>query len=275
MTAKSALPISFTCLTLITVCLAICAKNQALADERANNNVNTIKASTPQQSVVPDFAKIQNVVQKKQQFFAFIRDSILKQNAVITKQRAQLASIRDAYTAEQVLTKTQLNGLNKLARRYHIDEQLPTEQVLDKLWRRVDIIPPRLVMVQAANESGWGTSRFAREGLNFFGHWCYVKGCGLVPKNRQRGNVHEVRKYQTLDAAVERYFYNLNTHHLYKEFRDTRYHLRQQNQPLTAVKLAQGLTNYSIKRQAYVDELISMINHNWRYFGLPEHNAAP
>ena len=41
--------------------------------------------------------------------------------------------------------------------------------------------------MQAANESAWGTSRFARIGLNFFGQWCYSKGCGMVPKRRNTG----------------------------------------------------------------------------------------
>lgn len=46
----------------------------------------------------------------------------------------------------------------------------------------MDILPPSLALAQAAEESGWGTSRFAREGNALFGQWTTdpdVKG--LVP----------------------------------------------------------------------------------------------
>ncbi|HKJ91279.1 MAG TPA: glucosaminidase domain-containing protein, partial [Oceanipulchritudo sp.] len=51
-----------------------------------------------------------------------------------------------------------------------------TPAILDDLRRRVDVIPPSLALAQAALESGWGTSRFAREGNNLFGIWCYTPG---------------------------------------------------------------------------------------------------
>ena len=40
---------------------------------------------------------------------------------------------------------------------------------LRELLRRVDVIPPSLVLAQGAIESGWGTSRFARQGNNLYG----------------------------------------------------------------------------------------------------------
>ena len=42
----------------------------------------------------------------------------------------------------------------------------------DSLLLRVDIIPIKLVMAQAIIESGWGSSRFARDGNNYFGIHC-------------------------------------------------------------------------------------------------------
>ncbi|MFT4835563.1 MAG: Bax protein [Psychromonas sp.] len=35
------------------------------------------------------------------------------------------------------------------------------------LFNKVDILPPSLALAQAAEESGWGTSRFAKEGNSF------------------------------------------------------------------------------------------------------------
>jgi uncharacterized FlgJ-related protein len=45
------------------------------------------------------------------------------------------------------------------------DEQNTVDQgVLDELMLRVDVVPVSLALAQCAEESGWGTSRFAAEG---------------------------------------------------------------------------------------------------------------
>lgn len=65
------------------------------------------------------------------------------------------------------------------------DKQI-TKAWLDKMLLRVDVLPKALVLTQAANESAWGTSRFAVQANNYFGQWCYRTGCGLVPRERKR-----------------------------------------------------------------------------------------
>ena len=41
----------------------------------------------------------------------------------------------------------------------------------DELIVRMDIVPPSLALAQAAEESGWGASRFVRQGNAIFGEW--------------------------------------------------------------------------------------------------------
>ena len=45
--------------------------------------------------------------------------------------------------------------------------------LVNALLVRVDTVPASLALAQAAKESGWGTSRFAREGYNLFGYWFF------------------------------------------------------------------------------------------------------
>ena len=54
----------------------------------------------------------------------------------------------------------------------------------NEMLKRVDIIPISLVLAQAANESSWGESRFAKKGNNYFGMWCYTPKCGIVPQKK-------------------------------------------------------------------------------------------
>ena len=61
--------------------------------------------------------------------------------------------------------------LDELIKRYEVagetdsTDQQDIDEVLATLNRRVGVIPESLILIQAAKESGWGTSRFAVEGI--------------------------------------------------------------------------------------------------------------
>ena len=137
---------------------------------------------------------------------------------------------------------------------------------LNRLLNKIDIVPIPLTLVQAANESAWGTSRFSRVGLNFFGIWCFKKGCGMVPNGRDFDADHEVEAFQSVDDAIRRYTFNINTNRAYRVFRKIRKQYRDDNLPLSSEALAEGLTHYSERGDEYVNELIEMIRHNQHYF---------
>ena len=93
------------------------------------------------------------------------------------------------------------------------------DQDLAKLKMRMDIIPVSIALAQAANESGWGTSRFALEGNALFGQWTWSKK-GISPKNKDPDQSHKILQFQILKASVRAYKNNLNTHNAYQEFRE-------------------------------------------------------
>ena len=145
----------------------------------------------------------------------------------------------------------------------------------DGLGIRIDIVPTELVLVQAANESAWGTSRFARIGLNFFGLWCYKKGCGMIPNSRTSGLKHEVAAFKDLDYAVSRYLYNINSNAAYHVFRRIRQQLREFKLPLSPEILATGLLPYSERGMDYVTDILAMLRHNARYIRTSTINNTP
>ena len=69
------------------------------------------------------------------------------------------------------------------------------DQDLGKLKMRMDIVPVSIALAQAANESGWGTSRFALEGNALFGQWTWSKK-GILPKDQDPNQTHKVMQFQ-------------------------------------------------------------------------------
>jgi Bax protein len=210
------------------------------------------------------------VVEKKRAFFAYLQPEIKRQNEIVTKERQMVFALQTVFLQQQQFDQHQQQVFNKLVAKYQFsgDKALSLEQTLDMLTRRVDIIPEALILVQAANESGWGASRFAQQGYNFFGLWCFRKGCGFVPKQRDEDAEHEVAKFRDLSHAVMTYIRNLNRHYAYKDLRVIREALRQNDKPVTAKALASGLSSYSERGQEYIDELISMLRVNRKHMGI-------
>jgi Bax protein len=216
--------------------------------------------------ILPDFAEMTDISAKKKRFFDFIRPTIIKQNNEILTTRSSLEYYLAQITLEIGLTPAEEQDLYALVKRYKVNKHNSTLQQIEALLSRVDVIPVSLVLVQAANESAWGTSRFARIGLNFFGIWCYQPKCGMVPSGRNEGAKHEVAAFNSVEAAVKGYFNNINTHNAYYIFRTIRAELRAHNQPLSANILATGLLPYSERGADYVGDITDMLRHNQRYF---------
>lgn len=215
--------------------------------------------STPRHAALPDFASYQDVQQMKQAFADFLAPIVAERNATLLETRGELLQMQAKLSAGESLGFFERRAVAALADDYGLPDDIAITEQVDGLLDRVDAVPPALVMAQAAKESGWGRSRFAVEGNNLFGHWCYVKGCGIVPKQRPAGQQHEVARFKSPAHAVERYLHNLNTHESYADLRLLRRQMRDADQALDAQRLATGLLFYSERREAYVEEVQSMV----------------
>jgi len=212
---------------------------------------------------IPDFAAIQDVETKKQVFFDFLQPYIDAENEKVRQQRERLAGLIEKITQGKTLDRIERVFIRELSTEYELefDNELDIA-FLNRLLRRVDVIPPSLVLAQAANESAWGTSRFAQQANNFFGQWCYSEGCGLVPKRRRASASHEVKAFNSIEDAVNAYFMNLNTFPSYLDLRLIRAGLRENSQPIDGISLTEGLASYSERGEDYIEELRSMIHYN-------------
>lgn len=211
----------------------------------------------------PDFSQFAAGPARKQAFFDYFVPLIDQGNQQIMHQRKRLLRLIDQIKPTQPLPDSDQAWLLEKAQAYQVPfESAAPLATLKRLKPKLDKVPVSLALAQAANESAWGTSRFARDGHNYFGQWCYTPGCGLVPKQRAKTAKHEVKRFSHPFASVKSYLRNLNTHPAYRPFRQIRAQQRAQKQPLDAARLAQGLKQYSQRGLSYVEELQAMIRYN-------------
>ncbi|MBK1697423.1 glucosaminidase domain-containing protein [Rhodovibrio salinarum] len=214
----------------------------------------------PQAEVSNLPARLQQVARtstRKRLFIKTMLPAVLQANQAIRAERDFVEAIIALDIPRDELPVEMRAKLRTLADKYRVDRD-----DLETLQRRVDIVPPALVLAQAAIETGWGTSRFAQQGNALFGqHTTDPDDPGMVPRGLENPDFR-VRTFKTVTQAVESYLLNLNTHAAYANLRAVRARARARGTAPKAVEMATGLADYSARGQAYVEDIRLIIRGN-------------
>ena len=145
--------------------------------------------------------------------------------------------------------------VRQIANRYQVTSDV------DTLLQHVDTLPVSLMIAQAIEESGWGTSRFAQEGNALFGQYTWeLSDKGMVPANRPARQTFRVRAFSTLFDSAQSYALNLNRNQAYGELRAARHTARMQGQSIASDDLVQGLAAYSGDPGYYIPAIQRHLN---------------
>jgi len=199
-----------------------------------------------------DLKYLGDTKKKRELFIKIVLPLILSENEKIQGDRKKLFKI----LGKNFNTVGERVWLKRRFKEYKIEDQ-----DLAKLKMRMDIIPVSIALAQAANESGWGTSRFALEGNALFGQWTWSKK-GISPKDKDPDQSHKILQFQILKASVRAYKNNLNTHNAYQEFREVRAKLRQSGTKITGLALIPYLKNYAAIGEKYVAIIKNIMVNN-------------
>jgi Bax protein len=206
------------------------------------------------------------LTQKHKKFITDFYPAAAEANKNIMADRAMLLKRRKNYH-HTMNHSSLLEKLNTVAERYRFGNAFFTPEMskqefkshIDSMLYYVDYIPEKLVMAQAVIESGWGTSKFAREINNYYGIRCYRPGCGRDAAGVENPSFW-VKAYPNIEACISEYLWTLNTGRAYEGLRETRKELRESGQYPNAIMLAQGLEKYSEKGSEYIRLIEAIIN---------------
>lgn len=244
------------------------AQEKEAAKEEGKMKEKVLKGAVPPspktiRKEFPGKKSYNSVEKRKMAFFEHLYPVVKAENERVKEEKTFLQDAFARFSSEDSLADSTLTHLKALAIKYRVDpDGIPSQRAFEELERKVDIIPEELALIQAANESNWGRSRFAKQGNNLFGQWCFTGGCGIVPKRRAAGSTHEVAAFPNVQFSVRSYIRNLNSHPAYKPLRVTRSEMRRKGKEPTAYALAGGLTKYAGIGHDYVKILRQMLRSN-------------
>lgn len=152
------------------------------------------------------------------------------------------------------------NDINTSKTNQKIDElkkyyKVQTDQ---ELLMALKPIPKSIAIAQAAMESAWGTSRFFNKGNNLYGMWSIHKSDKRIAAGKKRDNnvTIWIKKYDSLEESVKGYYITLAKGKQYTMLRELNYTTND------VYQIVQGLDKYSERREAYVEEIKSIIRYN-------------
>ncbi len=227
------------------------------------SKVRTGRADVPRvflAALPGDLSTMNETEARKDLFVKTLLPLVLDENERIAAARARLIDVAYHLDAGVELATQDMEWLAEIAADYGVE--LAMADAVGELLRRVDRVPPSLALAQAAEESGWGTSRFARKGNAVFGQRTWSKGAGIVPRDRAAGERHEVRTFNTLGLSIASYMRNLNTHPAYAALRRVRASMHRNDRPLSGYELAVTLRRYSERGVEYTRTIRRIIRVN-------------
>jgi len=203
-----------------------------------------------------------NISERKKEFINIVLPIIIDQNQKIISLRQRLIDSKNYLIQNKTLSQTDQSFIKNLATKYSVSTKNRHKiDIINNLLISVDIIPNSIALAQAANESGWGSSRFATEYNALFGESTYDSKAGIIPFEREEGKKHLVKYFKTINKSVESYFININSHFAYDKFRNFRKILRDNNNSLNVNLLVDKLDAYA-EDDKYVDTIASIIYDN-------------
>jgi len=203
-----------------------------------------------------------NTIDKKNIFISILLPIALRGNELVLEERELI---------KVALNSNDLSQIEYFSKRYKIkdykkinfvqlsDKQL--EEIRSILLIKVNKIPISMILAQAIIESGWGSSRFAKEGNALFGEWTWQKGIGIKPQEKLDAN-YSVKNFSNISASLNSYILNLNRHEAYKEMRSYRNKKYINGDSITGYEAANFLSGYAEIGYQYITKVKDMIKFN-------------
>ena len=190
-----------------------------------------------------DFTKVKGK-SKKQIFIDTLILAIEKIRNKIETDKQYVISLIE----KEVLTEEEKLYLDEMFTRYKVKNKSGKELV-----HKMVVPPTSFILGQASLESGWGSSKLAREGNNLF-------AIRSTLKDKERtvylGPNQFYKKYESMEDSVEDYIMTLSRHSSYSNLR------KAINNGEETMVLVKHLGNYSEVKHIYEQRLTQIITKN-------------
>jgi len=201
-------------------------------------------------------------VRKKKLFISILLPIALKGNEIVLQERKSMKVAFAENNIEKIEYFSKRYKIKKLKKiNFQNISSLQLIEIKEELFKKINQIPISMILAQAAIESGWGSSRFAKEGNALFGEWTWKNNSGLKPRGNLKAKF-SVKSFVNISASVNSYILNLNSHPAYKRMRNYRLLIIKTGKSVSGTETANYLDKYAEIGFEYVIKVTNMIKIN-------------
>lgn len=187
-----------------------------------------------------DFAELEDENLRNQLFIQILSPLALKVNEDILAERSRLEQLTKHFEATHKLSKEQEAWLETTAEKYNVFTRFNGYRryklLLSKLIKKIDAVPPSVMIAAAGIETDWGKSRLTKEGNSLYKEVVWHSNDGLLPEDEKEDKTYRIKIFPSLYDAMKSFALKINSSINFENTRTLREDLRQRH------KLSDGRT---------------------------------
>lgn len=194
-----------------------------------------------------DFDKIEDESYRNRLFIQMLAPVAMKVAEDLFAEREKMLEMRKIFDEEKTLSEEQKKQLEDWAVQYdiftHLKGDFRIEYIFDELKKKLDVIPPSILIGVAAIESNWGTSRPAREANSLYKEkvW-FGEEKGLAPQLEEgKNDDYEFKIFDSIYDAMRSYSISMSSGVDYYYMRAYRSEYRRRNRLISGRTLAHSM----------------------------------
>ena len=235
----------------ITVEKATTAEIEELFRQNKYDDYTVTRGKFPRiymQSLPTDWNEVAENASKHRTFIRILLPLVLRINEEILKERAEIERLVIKFVKTKNLTADEVKYIEDMAQKYdaftRAEGDAKTEILLRELLKRVDSVPPSIMISTAAIYTDWGKSRLAHEAHSLYQEEVWYTDEGLKPLDDENAQ-YRYKIYNDLSECIRARALKLNSHVNYDYFRASRYIAHNMDRPPYGEQLAAKMMNDS------------------------------
>lgn len=198
---------------------------------------------------------------------------VMKVNEEILQEREELITLIKKFMQDKNLSAAETEYVEEKARKYdaatHSKGEDRIKLLLIQLYKKIDAVPPSIMVSTAIIYTNWGTSRLAMEANSLYKEEVWYTNQGLRPIDDTDDN-YRYRVFTDLEDSIRQHALRINSHIDYDYFRVVRQHQRHTGKSASGTMLAAQMMHDS-----NLKNISGMIDYTFSYYKLEYTDNAP
>ena len=235
----------------ITVEKATTAEIEELFRQKKYDDYTAARSKFPRiymKTLPTDWNEVAENDAKHRTFIRILLPLVLRINEEILQERSEIEKLVVKFVKTKNLTADEIKYIDNKAQKYDVftraEDDAKIEILLRELLKRIDAVPPSIMISTAAIYTDWGKSRLALKANSLYQEEVWYTEDGLKPLDDENAQ-YRYKIYNDLSECIRARALKLNSHINYDYFRESRYISRNMERPPYGEQLAAKMMNDS------------------------------